>query len=188
MAEDRSISPAPERDGQGRISTRWPVIIISLAVLLLGGISVAIYALTADQRPGGDPGGTVLRSLETIRSAVPLGATDVSTLTVPSTWLGACGGDPGSHGGWTEDRSSAQFTETAPPDTVKAAVGRVLMAQGWVRHDMVITPGQGPTAHWSRPVRDGRPADAFVFPTPPGSTAWSLTATWRPPGPVGDCP
>jgi hypothetical protein len=168
-------------------SPRRRVLLVSMVVLVVGGgIGATAYALTADQRPGGDPGGTVLRSLETIRSAVPPGASGVSVLPMAATWKGACAIDPNSHAGWVEDRVNVGFTDTAPASTVKATIDSGLQSLGWVRHDIVITRGQGPTAHWSRAVRGERRADAFAFPTPPGSSTWFLTATWQPPGPVVD--
>jgi hypothetical protein len=166
-------------------SPRRRVLIASIAVLVVGGgIGAATYALTADQQSGGDPGGTVLRRLETIRSAVPSGASGVSVVPIAATWMGACASDSNSHAGWVEDRVNVGFTDTAPAGTVKATIDSGLRSLGWVRHDIVITRGQGPTAHWSRAVRDGRRADAFAFPAPSGSSNWFLTATWQPPGPV----
>ncbi|MDQ1361066.1 MAG: hypothetical protein QOJ44_1443 [Acidimicrobiaceae bacterium] len=169
-------------------SSPWRrVLLASMVVLVLGGgIGATAYALTADQHPGGDPGGTVLQRLETIRSAVPPGASGVSVLPIAASWMDACAGDPSSHAGWVEDRVNVRFTDTAPATTVKATIDSGLQALGWVRHDIVITRGQGPTAHWSREVQGGRRADAFAFTTPSGSSTWFLTATWQPPGPVVD--
>jgi hypothetical protein len=168
-------------------SPRRRVLLVSLVVLVVGGgIGATAYALTADQQTGGDPGSTVLRSLKTVRSAVPSGASDVSVLPIAATWMDACASDPSSHAGWVEDQVNIRFTDTAPAATVKATIDTGLQSLGWVRHDIVITRGQGPTAHWSRVVRGGRRAESFAFPTPPGSSTWVLTATWQPPGPVVD--
>jgi hypothetical protein len=190
MSDAPSPSRAPERDIKSSHRSRRLAIIVSLSVLLLCGVGVAVLALTADSRPGGDLSGNGLRSLETIRSAVPAGASDASVQTIAATWMDACANDPSSHAGWVQDRVSVRFTDTAPPGRVKAAIDEALAAQGWVRHDIVIARGQGPTAHWSRPEGGGRRADAFAFPAPPRSSAWFVTATWQPPGPIvnmGNC-
>jgi hypothetical protein len=172
-----SMSPSPRRR----------VLLVSLVVLVVGGgIGATAHALTGDQQPGGDPGGTVLQSLERIRSAVPPGASGVSVLPTAATWMDACASDPSSHAGWVEDQVNIRFADAAPAATVKATIDSGLHSLGWVRHDIVITRGQGPTAHWSRGIRGGRRADAFAFPTPPGTSTWFLTATWQPPGPVVD--
>jgi hypothetical protein len=166
-------------------SPRRRVLLASIVVLVVGGgIGAAMYTSTADQQSGGDPGGKVLRRLETIRSAVPSGALGISVVPIAATWMGACASDSNSHAGWVEDRVTVGFTDTAPAAMVKATIDSGLRSLGWVRHDIVITSGQGPTAHWSRAVRGGRRADAFAFPVPSGSSNWFLTATWQPPGPV----
>jgi hypothetical protein len=156
-------------------------------VLLLGVAGVVTYALLAtNQHPGGDPHNAVLLTLQKIKSAVPAGASDVSMQSYDATWMGACQSDPNSHAGWVEARVNVDFTDAAPVQAVKTEINAALVRLRWVRHDFVITRGQGPTAHWTRPIPFGRRADAFAFPVPAGSTSWVLTATWQPPGPTVD--
>jgi hypothetical protein len=184
---DVHSSSVQERVVKVPSSPRRRVLFASLVVLLAaGGIGGATYALRADQHAGGDPGGTVLQILEKIRSTVPPGASDISVLPIAGIWMDACASGPGSHAGWVEDRVNVGFTDTAPAHTIKATIDSGLQSQGWVRRDIIITPGQGSTAHWSRAIRGGRRADAFAFTTPAGSSTWFLTATWQPPGPVVD--
>ena len=156
-----------------------------IVVLVAGGIGGATYALRT-HHAGADRGGTVLQILEKIRSTVPPGASDISVLPIAGTWMDACASDPGSHAGWVEDRVNVVFRDTAPANTIETTIDSGLQSQGWVRHDIIITRGQGPTAHWSRATRGSRRADAFAFTTPAGSSTWFLTATWQPPGPVVD--
>jgi hypothetical protein len=186
MLNKISSSPVKEKDVKARLSPGLRILVALTGLLLLGGIGAATFALTTDQRPGGDPGENVLRNLEKIRSAVPPGASDILVHSYPATWMGPCASDPSSHAGWVEDLVNVRFTDTAPANTVRATIDAALQPMGWVRHDIVIARGQGATAHWSRPVRGGRQAEAFAFPTPAGSSAWVLTSTWQPPGPVVD--
>lgn len=155
-------------------------------VLPLAVVGVVTYNVVGNRRPGGDPHGAVLRILERIKLALPPGASDVSIQSTDATWMGACQSDPTSHAGWVEARVNVTFTDTEPANTVKTAISSALQRLSWVRHDVVITRGQGPTAHWTLPISLGRPANAFAFPVPAGSTSWFLTATWQPPGPVLD--
>ena len=187
MADVHSSSSLEERAVKVPSSPRRRILFASFVVLVVaGGIVGATYALRGDHHPGGDPGGTVLQTLEKIRSTVPSGTSGVSVLPIAATWMDACAGDPSSHGGWDEDRVNVGFTDTAPANTIEATIDGGLQSLGWVRRDLIITRGQGPTAHWSRAMRGGRRADAFAFATPAGSATWILTATWQPPGPVVD--
>jgi hypothetical protein len=187
MADVHSSNSVQERVVKVPSSPRRRVLFASLSVLLVvGGIGGAALALGADQHPGGDPDGTVLQTLEKIRSTVPPGASDISVRPIAGTWTDACASDPGSHAGWVEDRVNVVFRDTAPANTIETTIDSGLQSQGWVRHDIIITRGQGPTAHWSRAIRSGRRADAFAFAMPAGSSTWFLTATWQPPGPVAD--
>jgi hypothetical protein len=187
MADVHSFSSLQEPVVKVPFSPRRRVLFASLVVLVVaGGIGGATYALRADHHPGGDPGGTVLQTLKKIRWTVPPGASDITVLPFLATWMDACAGDPRSHAGWDEDRVKVGFTNTAAAHTIEATIGGGLQSLGWVRRDMIITRGQGPTAHWFSAIRGGRRADAFAFAAPAGSSTWVLTATWQPPGPVVD--
>lgn len=135
-----------------------------------------------------DPSGAVLEQLKVILRAVPVGATGLQASATDASWQSGCQDGTG-HAGWAPVSVTARFSTASTESMVVANINAVLVRHGWERHDVVVTPGQGPVAHWTKMVRGISRASAFAYPVPAGSTAWFVTGTWQPSPAVndGDC-
>jgi hypothetical protein len=178
---EQSLDGSTFRHGRAS-QRRWlRLVIVGGLLLVLVAVGLTIWSSQPGQ-PGGDPGGRILRALVPVSTAVPVGATDVSTLSSESGWSPACPDNPGGRAGWSAVRVDTRFTTALPREQVVSAVNSVLVGNGWARHDESFGPSQGVVARWTKRLSTGDPGEAEVYPVPAGSTNWSLTATSKPPG------
>lgn len=177
--------PDPDR-GRRRPRRRWLTTAGGVAAAGLLGAGLAMWS--TGSRPGGDPHDHMYNMLSrTLRGALPPGTTDVRWAhRTPVRWVTACPEFSGATSGWLPVSMSLDFVDRAPPATIEHRLDGALSRHGWIRSDEVITPGQGENVHWTLAVKGGRPANAFAYAVPAGSDQWSLSARWRPPGPVGE--
>ena len=177
---EQSPDGATLRHGRGSQRRWWSLVLVGgLLVLLALGLTLW---LSRSSRTGGDPGGRILKALQSAPAAAPVGSTDIVTQSSDSVWSAACPDSPGGQAGWSEVRVSTSFRNALPKEQVVSAVNSSLVGNGWTRHDESFGPGQGVVAHWTKRLATGNPAEAAVYPVPAGSTNWLLTATSRPPG------
>lgn len=139
---------------------------------------------------GGDAGGAVLHQLLLVRTAVPPEASDVKLLqSTDSVWSQGCA-DGSSHAGWSPTVVQISFIERRDPQDVMSQLGAGLDRLGWIRHDVPLAAGQGPTARWTRAEPSRTSATVFAH-QPLGDTSghWSIDASWWPPAHLygGDC-
>jgi len=168
----------------------------SLVLLGVGALigALVIYVVvrwgTESTHPGGDPNGTVFKRMEAIEHAVPSGATIIHTRTSEAQWVPGCAEISDSHSGWSKASVYVTFSDSDPQATVDIQIDRSLRSSGWSYAPMRITKGQGLVPHWViSSLSEDRPIDAFAFVTPEGSNSWLLSASWQPPGPIGQgCP
>lgn len=127
--------------------------------------------------------------MESIERAVPPGASHVSERADDAYWGPACPDFPNAHAGWNQASVYVDFSDVESAPVVTSQVSAALEREGWTFAPARITRGQGNVPHWSKAVRVGPPIDAFAYAVPAGSSAWSITASWQPPGPVDQsCP
>lgn len=173
------------------MSTSRSQTLAALGVVVVGSLAFALvaWAMRGQHHPGGDPRGSVLRTMLSIRDAVPAGAMSVTTWSSDAEWLPPCPQFAQAQAGWGEALVSVTFADRAPGAHIDSLMAQQLQRSGWAPEPMRITKGQGLVPHWVRKVRGSPPIDAFAYSTPAGSTTWHLTASWRPPGPVAQqCP
>jgi hypothetical protein len=187
---DWTIPTVDDQPAQGPPApARGKAWLIAGVVMSLTVIGVVVWWNHGPNRPGGDPNGRELKVMEGIERAVPPGATQVSHRAADSYWGPACPDIPNAQAGWNNASVYVNFSDLESAPQVTRQVSAVLERQGWIFSPMRITVGQGLVPHWTRSVRGGRPIDAFAYAVPHGSSAWFLTASWQPPGPVdGSCP
>lgn len=150
-------------------------------------LAVAL-ALSGCGHPGDHANGTVFKKLNQTTMAIPTGAAGKTVRSMNSTWIDGCPELSAAHSGWSPVQGYISFDAASSVNVIDQVDFR-LRHLGWQRHDVVITRGQGPVAHWSLSVPNGRKADAFAFQAPPKSGHWALNSTWQPPGPTGEgCP
>jgi hypothetical protein len=103
-------------------------------------------------------------------------------------WQSACA-DGSGHAGWIQAEASEGFSTRDSESTTITEIDHVLSGQGWTRHDLVITRGQGPVPQWTRTVNGNKRLRAFAYAVPAGSDQWFMTASWQPTPAVdaGDC-
>lgn len=134
-------------------------------------------------------GRQIYEEVSAIRGAVPVGATDIHVESTAASWIGGCSIIPGSRSGWTTDQISINFVDSESRNLVVGAIARSLTLQGWQRHDSVPGPHRGKIPHWTLNVRSAHAVQAWAFPVGPGTHRWYFSASWRPPGPIGQgCP
>jgi hypothetical protein len=164
------------------------------AVIGLGGVVVGLVGFitvtvaATNRHPGGDPNGTVLRTMRGIERAVPRDATHISRHEYPTQWVQGCSEVPNAHAGWNKETVYVAFSDEDSAAYVDQQISSALARSGWSLSPMRITKGQGTVPHWLRTVRQGQAINAFAYAVPKGASAWSLTASWQP-QPVGQgCP
>lgn len=160
-----------------------------VAVVALLGVGLAISS--TGTRPGGDPHDHMYDLLSgALRGALPPRATDIRwTRRTPARWVTGCPVSADATSGWSPVSMSMEFVDGGSPSTIDDQLNAALASHGWTRHDEVITVSQGKNAHWRLAVPGSQPASAFAYAVPAGSDQWRLSASWRPPGPVGKpCP
>lgn len=186
--------PAARHDGGRRRRGRRPIRrkrSAMAAAAVVGLLAIGLGISMSGSRSGGDPHDHVYDLLRrTVRGAVPGVATEFHWgYRTPARWETACPLIPRATSGWSPVSVSVDFVDRDAPATITAQLNAALSRHGWARHDEVVTVGQGRTAHWTLAVSGGRPASAFAYAVPAGSDHWTLSAGWRPPGPVGEpCP
>jgi hypothetical protein len=134
-------------------------------------------------------GGQIFEEVADIRLAVPPGATTIHDHSVQASWISGCSSVPGSKSGWTSDHVSISFVDASSRSIVVSDIARSLMSMGWRRHDMSPGAHKGRLPHWTLDVKSTHAAQAWAFPVGPGTHHWAFTASWSPPGPLGQgCP
>lgn len=156
---------------------------VLFGAIVLGVAAFGVVQWSASGPSGGDPHGQMLAELKPVASAVPPGSSMISTQLFDSTWHSKCPDNPSGRDGWSEVRVNAQFASSLPHAAVVTMIGSFLVKQGWVRHDTIAVRPPGSLAQWSKKLKDGIVADAFVYPlSGEASKSWFLTATADPPG------
>jgi hypothetical protein len=130
-------------------------------------------------------GGQIYGEISAVRSAVPLAATTIRFESSAASWIGGCSEVPGSTSGWTTDQVSINFIDTQSRSAVVHDIARSLKSMGWTRHDSSAGPHRGKLPHWTLDVNSAHVAQAWAFPVGRGTEHWYFSASWRPPGPVG---
>ncbi|HEY1734907.1 MAG TPA: hypothetical protein VGG23_10695 [Acidimicrobiales bacterium] len=183
-------APVPSRRRTGPGFRRRRNRRLVLGATLVGVLSVTgVFLWSRWSHPGGDPGNGIYHRLhDDVVGAIPPDASEVR-MGVDTTvrWVGGCSEIAGARSGWTTAYVTVQFVDTR--QSRAAALGTIagaLERGGWVRHDVSPGPKQGKVPHWVLDVHQGQLASTFAFGTPNG---WFISASWRPPGPVGQpCP
>jgi len=151
-------------------------------------VAVLIYAALGLSHPVRN-GAVIFAQVQSVQAAVPEGTTQVAVRATPARWIGGCPQIPGSHAGWGTDEVFITFTTSRSRASTIAAMTTALARRGWHRRDAASGPGQGTNAHWTLDVHSGHLAQAWAYPLGAATGHWALTASWRPPGPVGQgCP
>jgi hypothetical protein len=182
--------PAPassrRRAGPG-IRRRRARRLVAGAVLIVAVAGLFLWSPWS--RPGGDPGNAVYHRLhDDVVHAIPADASAVRMgVNTTVRWVGGCSEIAGARSGWTEAYVTVQFVDTRQSRAVAlGTIAQTFERQGWIRHDVSPDPKQGKVPHWVLDVHQGQLASAFAFGDPNG---WFISASWQPPGPVGQpCP
>jgi hypothetical protein len=173
-------SPSPSRQERRRqVQMRRRGLAAALGVVL---VVVVVYAVTRPSHPGGDPGGTILKTLEPVASAVPTGSTGVTNTNRDSVYATACRtkADNEANAGWSPVLDSTVFSSTLSYAAVVAAVGKVVQAQGWTS----IKPNTAdnwqflPLAEWQKHVSGTESADVSLINYPRASYAAGSATKW----------
>ncbi len=134
-------------------------------------------------------GASIFSEVQDVTTAVPVDATQLAVRATPAPWIGGCSQIPGSRDGWGTDEVFITFTTPQSRTTTTTLIDRALRRRGWRRHDATTGPGQGRVDHWTLDVHSAHRAQAWAYPLGPDGRHWVLSATWQPPGPVGQgCP
>lgn len=189
---DEAIPLAPtRRTRQVNGRTGRVVIAVVVAVLLLG-MALMAFAVSRSGHSGGDPGGLVLRELSPVISAVPSGATFVSSSKNDAVWSPACPDNPSGRAGWSGVEVLAVFKSSDTTQAIVSAVGSALAAQGWMpTHPADDAAWQyAPLAEWTRSLPGTTSAKVVVLEYPqnaspplPGASGstWLLGAEGKTP-------
>jgi hypothetical protein len=151
---------------------------------LLAGVSVALLLVpqaACSGRGDPDPGGRILAALQSVKEAVPDGATVDFQHDVPAEW-DSCDGLPENEG-WNNITVSVQFRSDLTPEAILDFADRRLEEAGWVDESEIDSP-LGPGLRWTQTLADGTEARASLAPgTRDGATVfWDLTAIAPPHG------
>jgi hypothetical protein len=154
----------------GAFRPRWVVVgVLAGLVLAFGGYALHRWAGHGDP----DPGGNILRTLQSIAVAVPEDATEVSRQDYEAHW-DSCDGREGTFG-WSDISVIITFkTETDAEVLVSLVDGRMAMA-GWTTSLASSTPF-GPGRWWPRQLADASTADARLD---AGTYDNGQTITWQ---------
>ncbi|HMD45841.1 MAG TPA: hypothetical protein VKG43_06765 [Acidimicrobiales bacterium] len=180
-------TPLEEARGLGRAEaprTRpWSTWLFGAALAII----VIVVALVAWwlTRPGigpADPGGRILRQLETVRVAVPAGAhVDDAQFDEPHT--DSCDGRPGTFG-WDDAVVQIVFGWSGPGPDLLAGANERLAVEGWATTRPAETTGTA--ERWTRRLHGGAVAQAIL--ETEGGGGWILVAMAPPYGrPVSGC-
>ena len=167
-------------------------VVIAVAVLLLLGIGLTVFAVSRSDHSGGDPGGVILRELSIVARAVPSGSTVIYSRKNDAVWSVACADNPSGRAGWSGVEVLTNFKSADTTQAIVSAVGTVLAAQGWTPSLPVDDAAwqYTPFAEWTRSLPGTTSAKVVVFrypqnasPSPgtPGSV-WMLGAEGKTPG------
>lgn len=179
-----------ERPPHGGRRGRWVLILLVVVI----AAAVAIWATSRSSgQPGvgggGDPGGRILDAIEPVRTAIPAGASDVSTTARDSTYATRCPDSPGGRSGWSAVIVYSNFRSALPAPGLVAAIGAKLTELGWHQ----VTPlwdhnfdQYRPQAAWQKTLFAGQTATASVYQLPAGNGpytgSWHFSAVAKPPG------
>jgi hypothetical protein len=184
---------------------RW-VLALALAATVAGaitdptpGVAATTTCTAASKWPchGGDPGGRVLRTLQTdVYSAAKVTGDDVEHRSYDSYWIT---GNPCGFGqtGWSPTMAMATFASSLPRSALTQQIGRHVSREGW-RANPAARAHQtdGAVNSWWR-ESDGRPVSVSLSQVPPGDldvsapsgqSVWALGASWQPQPHGVNCP
>ena len=133
LPKDRSGAPRTRRN-------------ILIAVFLVAVIGISFWILHG-RHSGGDPGGSLLRSLQSqVKAVLPLDAKVVSLHSADATW-GSNGCDGTS--GWTDPNVVMRFASAQSQSTVVEAAKHALTNAGWT-YQPKLTMQQMGTLIWTK--------------------------------------
>lgn len=128
--------------------------------------------------PGGDPGGTIHRSLQRVAAALPGDARVMSRYDTKAVWS-ACGGRPGA-AGWQDPVVAVTFRSGADARTVVTRADTALTSMGWAP-----VPDMNDTI-WARFAGMSNETGTARL-TLNADRSWTLTASAVVPGPHAPC-
>lgn len=137
----------------------------------------------------GDPGGVILRELQTVRTAIPANSTQVNIGGQDSQWIGSCS-DGYFEKGWSRVQSWVDFNSVLPPDEVKSFVTSRMSRSGWspsTRADLGSI-----YRHWTKRLSAGMTAYTELQGSTSSTstahvTSWVLAGNAFPVAPIGLC-
>jgi len=115
---------------------------------------------TTGAHPGGDPGGQVLRSLESVTQALPSGIQEVRATTLAAMWSNACPDNPSGRSGWGPVLSGSWFNTQEDQAVLISQFGVILRAKRW----RTVKPMDDnawqfiPVAEWTKYVKGANSA------------------------------
>ena len=172
----------------GRRPAPW-MAAAALLVLVLTGVGAGCGSPASSSHSGGDPGGRILRALEPVQTAIPSGASDVSTTTHASSYEVKCPDNPGGKSGWSPVTIYSTFRSDLPTPSLLGRVGTRLSQLGW-HHVAPVWDRRmdqyQPLAEWDKTLFPGQTATATIYQLPAGdgpySGSWHFGAVAKPPG------
>jgi hypothetical protein len=153
---------------------------------VLGCLAIALGGYAQDRWMGHgdpDPGGNILRTLQSIAVAVPDDATEVRRQDAEAHW-DSCDGREGTFG-WSDISVYISFKWEADPQELVSLVDGRMATAGWTTSLASSNP-LGPGRWWPRQLADGTTADARLdaFTMDNGQTiTWELYANAAAHGP-----
>lgn len=157
--------------------------LISAAVVIIWVVRAAVYG------PDADPGGRILRTLESAAQGLPGDAHVLYRNDIETRW-DSCDGRPGTFG-WNNVDVQIHFESTSPSDSVVRHADENLGRLGWSRTSET-NQAAFTQVGWSKPLENGSVATAQLSYTVPdqnpATPRWDLFVTAPPVGPrVSGC-
>jgi hypothetical protein len=177
MQKFRNWMIGDRMNGRGRRG-----LLLTLAVVVVGGGVGVGWISTRSPHGDPDPGGRILAGLKSIESVVPADAEVMSRQASEPSW-DSCDGRAGTFG-WNKVVVNVQFRTGEQPGALVARTDRLLTVAGWHRTEAGGTP-LGPRVRWSRTVAGSTVASALLSPGTRGGgsgTYWDLDAAAPPQG------
>jgi hypothetical protein len=188
-----------------RLPLLW-VLALALGATIAGavtgatpGVAATTACTAASKWPchGGDPGGRVLRTLQTdVYSAARFTGDHVEHRSYDSYWIT---GNPCGFGltGWSPTMALATFVSSLRRSALSLQIGQHLSSEGWKANPAAMAHRTNGAVKTWRQTFGGRPASVSLSQVPPdesdvtasdGASVWALGASWQPEPHGVNCP